>query len=1057
MNFNENYGKISRSQKENIINEIIMNKELHSNQCIADNLINEQRYENFNKKNLTPEFPNRNKKIIDAQNERKETLNLIYDLNNKNSENSDLNNKMKNINSQPSNNINNNSLNFQMNFLINNTQTPKLNFPQTTKFNNLLDKEGFKHIMDMKYAKSKINAKNYKRDQSSTKINTHSNYNPSLIISNKSEKGGLKYENIDNEMKNNPKHLFQSTKSKYFSENKKVASSNDSKNLAKSYDKSINLNSSAKDTLDYLNEYEDKLKEHLKKNLKDKIQDDGKLEEILKEMQNFSRKEFLKIPIKHKNDSSIYNSVSKNTQNINSLQSELSSSNNLNNNKDILDSCKNYYKSENNPSNFIKSSKPNQIETKNNITHLNELNNLGMNKNEIDNNSRNHFQTRESLLGNKFNSDNNINSTLSNYTKEITTQPNSKHTIDFEKERTNKYNDYFYNEKKNILINEQNKKVNFSNLTKKPNNNNKCDPFINSPKRGDKNDNYGNSLFSKFNNYKPRKIKNINNYFTSNSKNETNSNSIQLSGLSNAFKTFINPNSFKFGENKISKNFDYNKIVNHAKPKQNLIKQISINKLNEKTKYFNLNNSAGKIKITTKKLKGETSIMDKISDKLKNDFLNSKNKVDVITKIPVNKNNRNLNYIYETMKVDNYRVNNSIENFNSINEKKNTNNLKNEKKPDYIKYSDSDVNDFNKKDQSCISKELINFRNFDKIYLNNIIKNNKNSRNHKDIFVLDQIDSNKHEYSNDTSSQITNQNFTNKTQSIKFKSYSKNKIDVKNKNNNQNFQKSNSIDISEKSNKADEAEINNQKYKIDNFNCNITNNYTNFIANNKLFKYIQANKPEILNSKSKEKNNLKLNGIKGVDHFNKVEFHPMKIPGINKKNVNYDSILNKDISSRYRKNSQYSNILRLNKVRSYSPKLAKNAKNNKNDLSEKPSIHELKFFELRNPSWLNLKQKCISLSNKKEKYNKNNFYLNLLEKINHGKVSANDHKYDKIKTSSRSKNKEKNSYSYVESNRTKFSNKNPVKYPNSKDSIEEDKISLKINANENYQKKKKKK
>jgi len=188
------------------------------------------------------------------------------------------------------NNVNNNNLNFQMNFLINESQTSKLNFPQTTKFNNLLDKEGFKHIMDLKYSKNKLNNKPTKRDQSSTKIQTQSN-NPNSILSIKSDKNGVQYQHQENLQKN-------------------IINNSDLRNIACSYEtknqsnilfnngKVYNLNTSLKNTIDYLKEYEEKLKEHLKKNLKEKLRDKVKVDEIIEEMHKFSRREILKIPIK---------------------------------------------------------------------------------------------------------------------------------------------------------------------------------------------------------------------------------------------------------------------------------------------------------------------------------------------------------------------------------------------------------------------------------------------------------------------------------------------------------------------------------------------------------------------------------------------------------------------------------------------------------------------------------------------------------------------------------------------------------------------------------------
>ncbi len=1041
-NKNDIIGKISYLNKENINKGMINNEEIQINKGNYD-VLNSEKFDDYSdRKNLISD------KLINSKNH---SLNNNYVKRNSNGKHLNSNEYINNINKNDNlishnnynniNNINNNSLNFNMNFYdennnhtkINNNNislASKLNFPQTIKFNNLLDKEGFKYFMDKKYSKNKTNTNINKGGQTSTKLNTYSNNyinNPNSIVSNKLEKSSMKHDNSDYENKNMKIHNFQNFNENQMYElnfDKNVTSSNYSNNVGKQIHrdksfKNININSSNRETIEYLKEYEDKLKEHLRKNLKDKFEDDEKVEEILNEMQKFSQKEILKIPVKQVNNSSWLDSAI-NTLGNNTSQSEINNYNNFTNVKNFqnLDSYKTNNKEENkifkNLNNFSQIKNDN-IHAYKDLSRNRDFNNIHT-RNDIskDNFIGNNYNTNSNQYGNNLITPSNKNSKLVNNDKPNITDLNSSGPIE------------------NLFDRNKNVKTSVLKLHKNTNYNNVNHPFNQSPKRFNNKNNYENSLFSKFNNFKPRKVKeNSEKNFSTNSKKEFNTGSIQMSGLSSAFKTFINSNNYKISNSKHSSNIE-NKQSYLYKKKPNVINTCSsLNKIKGKFKVFN--NSAGKIKTKANKLKSEISIMDKFSDKLKKDFENIKKYKDIynIRQIHNDYNLKNkLNYSQDFIKRESikndFHIKTTIKK-DLINEQANNNFL----------YSETEENDGSKYlnfDRKSKNQKII-FKNFDKLYLSNLLKDNiKNSRNHKDIFILDEMDSNKNEFSNDTQTYHTNKNVTNKTLSNKN---DKSKINInetvegKINKNIQNYEKKNNILKQNSYNFTSENDLNfNTKINntIDNFNCSIGTNNSNFIANNKLFKFIQDIKSESI-SQERKNSNRDVNKINLQNIINTTS-------NLNKINDNL-SIKNQNYSSRFYKNNNYSNLGGMTKVRSYSPKMTKLVSKNIINFADKLNYPEIRNTYIKKPYMLNLKKKLFSLSNKKD----NNIIFDQKSE-NKNKHYYNSKNLNK-KFSSRERNIDKSSIYLVDMYRTNNTNNNGINNKLFNESIEEKKLTLK--------------
>jgi len=511
---------------------------------------------------------------------------------------------------------------------------------------------------------------------------------------------------------------------------------------------------------------------------------------------------------------------------------------------------------------------------------------------------------------------------------------NTKST--FESEKDTILNNNSLIKDKNISMNDRpriTKKSSFLNINK--NTNIKYNPLTHSPKKFNQSNFYENSLFSKFNNFKPKKAKDSNSYFRDN----TNMNFNMSSILSNAF-TIKNSDKQNLTENKTLT--DYN-----IKIKQNLIK-YNKNYLFKQSPFTNKveSNSTGKVKVLPNKIKAQASIMDIIlPDKSNKDFMNKGNNINIFTTKNENESNKRvLNISQEHLK-------NEINSMNAVQET-NNNYKTNKHNQQKIIYSNSKIN------------------SIDKDYLNSIFKNNKiNSRNHKDIFILDEIDSNKNGYSNETVSQAANKNNTNKSHNNKGE-YSNNFIEGKINNYIENYEKTKNHERNKKKTQTDVliCKNNQDEMIIDNFN-NISSNHSNFVANNKLYKFIQENRKSTdhrnvlvnhnnLRQCSEDRN---ISNKKIVQNINTIDAHSTNIISDKKNYVKFVSKPNKTISYSLCKNGS--------QIRSYSDKIKRQLFFNKTILTKhnkfkKPNLNSLL---LRRSSIINSKKEFVSVSDEKKK------------------------------------------------------------------------------------------
>lgn len=561
--------------------------------------------------------------------------------------------------------------------------------------------------------------------------------------------------------------------------------------------------------------------------------------------------------------------------------------------------------------------------------------------------------------------------------------------------------------------------------------NKKVNPFLDSPKKISQNNlNADNSLFSKFNNNKPRKVSNKNlltnesaGNHTCNDPNPTNfkndklANINQMSGLSSSFKTFINSNNITDIKNSINFNEYFNKNSSNVKPlqknftnfnyfkngnfkgKKNIcmtsnadekfknitssaVQQKHLN-LNEKLNTDSISTNSKLTSAKTKRFVSKMTRSNTLSDKnaFKSYSIN-KNNINNYTKNNSNNQNENSYKIKSALKHKNYLTNiNSNKNVSEVltypahiddcsslnideyNRTENPRNISSKEKynihdinpnNEFASYNDSISDSMNPNQNNNFSKKKL-----EKEYLQSILKNQiKNSRNHKDIFILEDLESNTIGYGNQagrTSSGLNSKKQLTNQQSS-HSDYEHNKTNQNN--NNDNNQKNNkpirmnknekitNLSTSagiKKGKEASRGSFPENKLKYDNFNCAFSNKSSNFIFNNKLFKYIsEASENANINTNIYNNigNNKKIIANKTKDQLTSINLPTKYNLNLNIKHYDrnknyYNSCVRTDLAAkdnaenknnRIRKSSlatkhSSASKTKSNKVRSYSPRL----------------------------------------------------------------------------------------------------------------------------------------
>lgn len=893
-------------------------------------------------------------------------------------------------------------------------EIPTLILSYSPKQNSLIKRKSLKQMMGFKNQSNEIesNAANINkinsRDLSSTKFHTHtSQNNPSAILTYKSvSKEAYKSDPESISISNNLNSC--SIRQIFLNENNIKHSSRDfnnniNKNNILNFSSDIdheknylhysnpssdnnsnkNINFPFKDPLEYFQDYDKKLRDHLTKRLKEKFEDEDKVKEILADMENFSKKEIKRIPIKQKNCNNVshgydpkdkiqnFNLLNENCVIINGIQAHkenslTSNTTEFSNHK--INITENYNKDFNIIGQYVKNIKSSINDGEFNSNKNNNISkNININYEKKPINTHTHYASRF------------LNHTNTESYNCFKTDNENHEKIKPEKNST----------KSRKIINTNSlsldkDKIFESNIS---NNNSQSilhctinDPYAKkllSPGKFSKQNLNGNSLYSKFNINKPKKdhnhmiikendsnysLTNIYHHYSTNVKNGNIPKVDNSKDTCNASKVYANLNNTMQVKNPIN----LNKFTSNTLP-QSLKMNFIYNK-----KHLQKNNNKSSVY--------STNTIESFSlarEKTKNNFqrkiktrLNIKLPSKIIVNIEKNNKNRLVKTNEDKFRSQHYHVNNKeiklysnenkkiIKNINKTsnpcNQKiqeeffqpnascngdlssrqvdmdmsKNINNIK-----EIYNNRSNFINNQHENDLilSCYSKlNKLNLKNFENEYLQNIVKNqNKNSRNHKDIFILEEQESNQYDLSSHVPNNMDELNneieFTNGNNDLNnpISCIQNNKVDQY-CNNNPNLNDSqNPVSIIKDF--IDAKALSQEKEIINDYlSSDMNKEESNFIFNNKLFKYINENTKDSKNNLSKIKRAV-------VDKSLKVNSLPTKYNlNINKNNINkksFNHLTIKNAVNNIKISKICSNISssRQNKgnkiIKSHSPKL----------------------------------------------------------------------------------------------------------------------------------------